>query len=396
MTSQPKAQIRIPKVGILMQANRSYERGLLRGIAQYARLHGPWQFYRQLPQISGGMNPLFSEIKKWNPDGIIIREGNKYDSIILKKTPCIYAPATEVSENLPNIIVNDFAVGQMAATHLLECGFKHFAYCGMDNRYFWSRNRRRGFIHTLAEHGYTASVHKRRSKSPIHWDHDLAALSNWIKELPAPLGMMVCNDDFTLLATEACKKAQRRIPEDIALLGVGNDEVICDLAAVSLSSIKLGSEQAGYRAAELLDNLMHNKKQAKHNVIVEPLNVIRRHSTDVLDLSDSHVASAIRFIRNHASRPISVDDVITIVPLSRRALYNRFKNSTGTSIYEYIKRTRLEAFSRLLLETNLTISEISNSMHFPDEKNVSRYFRKIKGTTPIAYRRKHSTISPQL
>jgi len=396
MRSQQKSEIRIPRVGILMQANRSYERGLLRGIAQYARLHGPWQFYRQLPQLSGGMKPLQSELKHWKPDGIIIREGSGVSSVMLKRTPCIYAPATEMAEALPNIVVNDFAVGQMAATHLLECGFKHFAYCGMDSRYFWSRHRREGFVSALAKAGFTPSTHRRKGKGPIHWDHDLKALSNWIKDLPTPLGMMVCNDDFTLLATEACKTAKREVPEDIALLGVGNDEAICDLATVSLSSIKLGTEQAGYRAAELLDNLMHNRKQKTDNIIVEPLNVVSRHSTDVLDLSDSYVATAIRFIRNHASRPISVDDVIKIVPLSRRTLYDRFKKATGTSIYEYIKRTRLEAFTRLLLETNLTISEISNSMHFPDEKNVSRYFRKIKGATPIAYRRKHSTISPQL
>ncbi len=382
----------IPRAGILMQASRSYERGLLRGIASYARLHGPWQFYRQLPEISGGTQNLSAELEIWKPDGLIIREGDYTETALQAKVPCLYAPATKPLDKLSNIITNDFAVGQMAAAHLIECGFKHFAYCGMDARYFWSRNRRDGFISTLSEYGFKADIYQRKKRGAIHWSHDISALSDWISSLPSPLGMMVCNDDFTLLASEACKIAKRQIPEDIAIIGVGNDEAICDLATVSLSSIKLATEQAGYRAAELLHNLMHKIETTNRDIIVEPISVIKRHSTDILALDDRHIADALRFIRNHTSRPIHVDDVIKAIPLSRRALYNRFKRATGSSIYEYITRSRLDAFTKLLLETNLSISEISNSMQFPDEKNVARYFRKIKGITPNAYRQKYATI----
>lgn len=375
-----------------MQASRSYERGLLRGIASYARLHGPWQFYRQLPEISGGTHNLPTELKTWNPDGLIIREGYYTETALQTKVPCLYAPATKPLNKLSNIIVNDFAVGQMAAIHLIECGFKHFAYCGMNKRYFWSRNRRDGFISALSEHGFNADIYQRKNKGPIHWSHDISAISSWINSLPSPLGMMVCNDDFTLLTSEACKIAKRQIPEDIAIIGVGNDEAICDLATVSLSSIKLATEQAGYRAAELLHNLMLKKENSNRDIIVEPTSIVKRHSTDILALDDRHIADALRFIRNHTSRPINVDDVIKAIPLSRRALYNRFKRATGSSIYEYIKRSRLDAFTKLLLETNLTISEISNSMQFPDEKNVARYFRKTKGITPNTYRQKYAII----
>jgi LacI family transcriptional regulator len=380
-----------------MQAVRSYERGLLRGIARYARLHGPWQFYRQLPQISGGTTISPAEIRQWQPDGIIIREEYWHKMRLPDGIPCIYAPATKILPGHPNIITNDLKVGTMAATHLTERGFKHLAYCGMDRRYFWSRLRRDGFVSELAKTNITPHIYQRASTGSIHWNRDLTAISLWLKTLPTPLGLFVCNDDFTLLAAEACKTANLQVPEDVAILGVGNDEDICELAPVSISSIRIGTEQAGYRAAEILDQAMRSNPPPDNlpaTIVAEPIDIVTRRSTDIFALDDRHIASALRYIRDHAARPIQVSDVLHNLPLSRRTLYSRFKSATGTSLYEYIRRTRLEYFTSLLLETNLSISEIASSMQFSSEKNISRYFRSEKGITPLAYRRQHTTVTP--
>ncbi len=378
-----------------MQSNRHYERGLLRGIARYSQLHGPWQFLRSIPYVSGGEILSIDHLLNWKPDGLIVRESEGCDALLELDLPTVVSPYAEPFEGVCNIVVDDRTVGLAGVHYFLGRGFRHLAFCGMDELFFWSRGRRDGFVEAGRKAGHEVHVYQPPApREHINWSRDLKALSDWLRALPSPLGLMVCNDDFALFVAEACKLAGRSVPEDVALLGVGNDEAVCELTATPLSSVRLNTENAGYECAVRLAELMRGHGDGNQPVVVHAGGVVQRRSTDVLAMEDRHVAMAIRFIRDRTAQPIHVDDVVAAVPLSRRALYTRFKRVTGQALYAYIRHARLDAFTRLLLETNLSIAQIAESMGFPDEKNVARYFRKVRGLTPLAYRRRHGTVAP--
>jgi len=259
----------------------------------------------------------------------------------------------------------------------------------MNERYFWSRGRCEGFCHFVRRLGGEPHVYSVRPRmASLNWGREVTQMGKWIASLPTPVGLMACTDDFTLLVMVACKAIGRRIPEDVALIGVGNDLAICELAAVPVSSIALNTERSGYDAAGRLDALMRDGKD-REPIVVPPLDVIERQSTDIMLIADTHVARVLAYIRDHSQSPLHVDELTALVPLSRRALYTRFERTVGEPIYRYVQRVRMDRFARLLVETTLPVARIAEHLGFEEEKNVSRTFRKVKGLTPQAYRRKY-------
>ncbi len=392
MTPPRKA---IPSVALFLQGVRHYERELLGGIADYANLHGPWRFFRNVTYLSGEEMDPAELVRRWRPDAIIARESlpHRYDGILDGRLPTIYSPTTERREGMPNIVVDDAAAGAMAADHLHEAGYRHFAYCGVD-AFFWSRLRGAGFAERVAGHGHRARVFASEGgREFFGWDRRHRVLLDWLAELPKPCGVFCCTDDFTLLVQEACEGAGLRVPDDVALVGVGNDESICELARVSQSSVRLNIRRGGYDAARHLAGLLaapRARRAKAADIVIEPVGVAARASTDAAETRDPEVAKAISFIRDHVNSPVEVDDVVREVNLSRRLLYNRFRTATGKNVFAYIRDRRLEHFARQLLETNLTVSEIAYAMGYASDTNVARLFRKHFGLTPVAYRRKHA------
>ena len=212
---------------------------------------------------------------------------------------------------------------------------------------------------------------------------------DWLKSLPKPVGLMACNDYRGRQVIEACKTAGILVPEEVAVLGVDNDEVICNLANPPLSSIQLNVRRAGYEAAELLDKLMSDKEVTSQKIDVLPTHVITRQSTDIMAISDREVASALRFIRKHSREPIQVSDVARAVALTSRSLQRKFRSVLNRSVHNEISYARMERISQLLIETHLPISLIASEFGFSDVAHMARSFRKIKGTTPLAFRKKY-------
>lgn len=387
----------IPSVALFLQGVRHYERELLRGISDYANLHGPWQFYRNVSYLSGEEVDAAELVRLWRPDAIIARESSphRFDEILNSKLPTIYSPTTERRAGMPNIVVDDAAAGRMAADHLYESGFRHFAYCGV-NAFFWSRLRGEGFAARLEEHGHQVrEFASDGGREFFSWDASHQCLLEWLRRLPKPVGIFCCTDDFTQLVQEACMGAGLRIPDDVALIGVGNDESICELARVSLSSVRLNIRRGGYDAARHLAGLLHDsppRRRKVEDIVIEALGVVARPSSDAAETHDTEVAKAISFIRDSVNFPTEVDDVVREVNLSRRRLYDRFREATGKSIFAYIRDRRLEHFARQLLETNLTVSEIAYAMGYESDTNVARLFKKHFGMTPVTYRRKHAGV----
>jgi LacI family transcriptional regulator len=200
---------------------------------------------------------------------------------------------------------------------------------------------------------------------------------------------MACNDDRGQHILEVCKRIGFKVPEDVAVIGVDNDPMICEIGDPPLTSIALNVESAGYEAAKLLDRLIKNKKKNGQQIIVSPTYIVQRQSSDILAVNDAEVASAIRFIKGNAKNKILVNDVVKTTRISRRSLEQRFRKTVHRSIYDEIRRVRVEWILRLLIETDLPISHITSFFNFTDVEHISRYFKKEKGIGIREFRKLH-------
>jgi LacI family transcriptional regulator len=382
---------KVRKVVLLITPSRQYTRGLLRGIAKYSRIQGLWAFYRPLDyREPKGKERLLTLMKTWNPDGILMREPHKIEDIIAMGVPTISCPYTrERIPGITNIMTDHVNIGKMGAEHLIERGFQRFAYCGFDD-WWWSRKRGEFFSKAVDQAGYPTYFYPQpRTKAKRTWDKELPIIADWLLTLPKPVGLMACNDDRGEWVIEACKIAGLNIPDEVAIVGVDNDQLICDLCAPSLSSIVLNVEKAGYEAAALLDKMMADERATRCDIHVRPTHVVIRQSTNVLAVDDASVAAAIRFICQHSKTVIQVSDVVSAVALSRRVLEKRFRTTLGRSILDEIRRTRVEQIIQMLTETAMSISDIAQALGFSDMAHISRYFRREKGMSPLAYRKRY-------
>jgi len=370
-----------PRIVLLMDTNRAYERSLLGGILKYSRLHGPISFWRKQNVLAGRDKEISLDmIKAWNPAGIIWREGYGHVDVKSLDLPIIYAPFSQPDSELINIVTDDHAIGQKAADHLLGRGFNNFAFYGLGDKRYFSKARKAGFLNAIKKAGYDVDAVDRQ---------DGVDLSEWLSSLKLPVGLMVSNDDCTVECYDAARKAGLSIPNDVAVIGVGNDEMVCDFASPSLSSVAFNSEYAGYTAARLLTQMIAGKPRKK-DIEVSVLEVVERQSTSIFALEDKLISKAIQYIHTHIGENLHVNDVVQATPLSRRSLYQRFKQALGKTIYEEIRQVKTDYAARMLIETNIPISEIAENLGFIDAKNLSRTFYKAKGVTPFKYRTQHS------
>jgi LacI family transcriptional regulator len=205
-------------------------------------------------------------------------------------------PLARLSELRPD----SHKAGRMAAEHLLERGFRNFGYCGYAVR-TWSERRQQGFCERLAEADFQAHVYQPpKCRTPLPWQRERAVIMAWLRSLPKPVGIMACNDVRGRQVLEASTVGKMPVPDEVAVVGVDDDQLLCELSNPSLSSVVLNAEHGGYRAAELLDKLMSRRKTAPQRIEVDPLWVVTRQSTDVVAVEDQEVATALRFIRQNA------------------------------------------------------------------------------------------------
>jgi LacI family transcriptional regulator len=337
----------------------------------------------------GGLEAALPKMKHWGADGMIMRDSGKGSEALKLGIPIIVSVhLKEHIKEMPFIDTNGVRIGRMAAEHLLERGFRHFAFCGFDDLH-WSRGRCENFSKRISESGFESHIYKQpRLRAKRLWENEQAIMVDWLKSLPKPIGLMACNDDRGRHVSEACKVAGVHVPEQVAIVSVDNDELVCELSDPPLSSVALNVERGGYEAAELLDKLMSGERVAHKDIIVEPTHVATRQSTDIMAIEDSEVVNALHFIRQHISEPIQVGDVLRAVTLSRRALQKRFRSILNRSIHDEIIRVRTEQVAIMLTETNLAISQIAADFGYAGIEKLSRHFQREKGLTPLQYRKR--------
>jgi LacI family transcriptional regulator len=283
------------------------------------------------------------------------------------------------------------AIATMAADYLLELGFKNFAYCGYHHQ-FWSNERCESFVSKIAKAGFKTNVYTQPNlRSRCFMQEDQVFLSHWLKSLPKPVAVMACNDARAQQVIDACKLADLNVPEQVAVLGVDNDDLVCDTMTPQLSSVALGTEKAGYETAELLDRMTSRKKIKSPRISILPTHIEIRQSTDILAIEDPELAKAINFIRTYKHQhETTVDDVVGVTTLSRRALEQRFRKALNRSIYEEIRHVCVERVARMLLETTMPVFQIATSLGFSSSEHIARPFRKETGMSPKEYRRKYA------
>lgn len=385
-TSRPRNDLRLPRVVLLIESSRFSGRSLLRGIANYARHHGPWAFYWE----PGGLEKAWPQLKNLEADGIILRDIEKVESILAYKLPTVVVGHSQSEiHGLANVVTDSEAIGAMAAEHLISRGFRQFAFCGLEG-FPWSTLRGESFSRYLAARGFATHFYHR----PIGVDLPIRQgernhMAQWLKSLPKPVGLMACNDDRGEEVIEACKMAALQVPDEVAIIGADNDDLVCDLSDPPLSSIAINFERAGYESAQVLDQLMQGHKVKEKNIIVPATHVVTRRSTDLVAVDNPQLATALRFIRDHAREIISVPDVARAAGLSRRVLEKRFRKLLRRSALSEIRRVHVDQICRMLVETNQSIAQIAQALGYNGTEHVARYFRREKQMTPLAYRAKY-------
>lgn len=382
---------------LLIFTTREFGRGVQTGIAKYANLYGHWTIYKEPAFYRKPLGKYITEtkdqLKKLKINGIL---GHIHDEKLIEHVrdsgfPAVIVPVKKRIPELPNILVDSEKIGQMAAEHLLERGLKNFAFCGFRGLH-WSESNCQSFCGRIGEAGLKVNVYQqpKARSSYLLWSREKDIIADWLKSLPKPVGIMACNDDRAEDIVSVCKMTDLNIPDDIAVIGVDNDRVVCELSSPPTSSVALNTERGGYEAAELLEKLMSGEeKMSGQEIVIRATHIESRQSTDILAIDDYEMAAAIRFIRNNSSKPIQVSTVADAISISRRSLERRFRAATGHSVLAEIRRTRVENIAKLLTETNLSVAKIALELGFPGIDHIARYFQRQIGMSPNAYRKKY-------
>ena len=380
---------RNPQILILLESSREYGRGLLRGISKYAIMQGNWSI--QLESFFYVDNQKFNknlyDPLKWLSDGAIIRQCPGICDNMPTEIPIIQACyCCENSEDQSVLITDDVAIGEMAAEHFIERGFKRIGFVGFDDMY-WSNKRFEGLKKAANKAGYEVFKFDQSSENDARiWDNEQFTIGEWLKALEKPAAIFACNDDRASQIISACRTEKINIPGDVAILGVDDDQFICMLSNPAISSIELSLEKAGFEAAAHLDEMIANKNTKHKRIVIEPISVRQRASTDAIAIEDEDMSNAIKFIIANSDKPIQVCDVLEETTTSRRCLYDKFNKYLGTSIYSYIKKNRVRRIEQLLADTNLSISQIAYKLGFSGPDHIAQFFKSVNGSNPTEYR----------
>ena len=401
MTSQParknsrsssKLRVQSRRVALLIESSRAYGRSLLLGIAKYVRQHRAWSVQSEEWRWTDGP-PAW--LTKWDGDGVIARIETRELATSVRRLgiPVVDLRGSMAGCDLPLIDTDDKEVSHLAAAHLMDRGFRHFAFCGFvganysDTRCLW-------FVESLARAGFRCSVYQpskaRKSMQTVAHEkrglldqHDMA---RWLAALPKPVGIMACNDIRGQQVMNMCRRTGLVVPEEVGVIGVDNDEVLCELSDPPLTSVAPDTVRIGYDAAVLLEQLMAGCKLQDKPVFVPPKGIVVRRSTEVLAMDDRQLAAGIRFIREHAVDPITINDAARAAGMSRRAFERRFISTIGRPPKAEVIRLRLERAKELLTESDWTLSEIAEKTGFNHGEYLHTVFTQKLGMTPAKFR----------
>ncbi|MFI4889175.1 MAG: XylR family transcriptional regulator [Steroidobacterales bacterium] len=380
------------KVALLIETSSRYGRDLMYGVRDWTHTQQPWAI-RLAEHVSSGSVPAW--IRHWQGDGIIARVDTSGISAALKRTGI---PVVDVSDErprsaFPRVGIDNAGVARLAASHLRQKGFVQVGYCG-DPHFVWSRQRSVLFQRDAKSSGLQCHIYAagRPEDSPSGPDAQIQAIALWLRGLPKPIGIFACYDRRAHQVLEACDLLGLRVPDEVAVLGVDDDELICNLCHPPLSSILPNARSCGYIAAALLSQLMSGGEPKDRVQLIGPIEVIERQSTDAVAIPDRRIADALRYIRAHACEGIRVSDVLKAIPMSRTIFDLKFKRLLGHTARAEILATKLNQARYRLAASSMPVTLIAESCGFENSQYFSVLFRREVGVTPKAYRTRHRTL----
>lgn len=378
------------RVLLLINLASEFDRNIFRGLMRYSNEFGPWIFNivpSQFARDENGEESIYAWAKDWQADAIIGRwNSSKAERLASLGIPIVFQNFTSRSSIYSNLTGDYVGTGRMAADFFIKRGYKNFAFCGLKN-VIWSVERRQGYqARVREENGNFYCKEIIRQKAEIN-----RGLSEWLEALPKPVALFCCDDNMAFQLSTICRFRGMKIPEDISLLGVDNDELLCSCSEPAISSIGLQVEQGGYETAKLVHEQILSGTRESSSIRVVPAGIVCRQSTSRHNIKDIHVGRLVDYIEGHFTEDITIADILDLVPLSRRSIELRFKKEMGTTLYQYVLDCRIERLAFLLLTTESSVSDLAYEAGFKDVLNLSRIFKKYKGCTPAQYRTRHKS-----
>lgn len=368
----------------------SFGREKIKGIIDFYQKHSAWDIHRN--EMSQPFVAL-QDLAGWDGDGVIceVYSDDDVESLYSLSMPCVNTSSRTRVLNVPSVCMDNVAIGGIGAEHLVACKLDHFAFIGPMEFHHVSE-RYEGFVQTLDKAGAVCMQINYEPRAPgrMHIPEELmspAVLMDHLAKLELPVGIMASSDRVGFSVLDACRKMGLRSPEDVALIGVDNDEMYCNLAYSSMTSIDPNAREIGFTAASVLNQMMNGELPESSRILIPPKRIFLRNSTDMMRSEYPEVARALRYIRNHANEFIDVTTVLDVVPVSRRWLEIKFKEEVGHGIYQEIRRVHIERAKELLETTDWAISRVSRESGFSSVERFEFAFRKVTEMSTLEYRK---------
>ncbi|MDZ7617526.1 MAG: DNA-binding transcriptional regulator [Patescibacteria group bacterium] len=364
----------------------------MRGVADYGDRHGGWTILTSPPTLAGAEQFAISirTLRGWRGDGIIAAIGSPEEARMARRlrTPVVNFGGALAECGLPRVMVDHYAIGRLAAEHLLDRGFRRLAYCGIEGP-LYSRLRAEGFARAACLAGASCSALQVPSRFQTHatWQKYMAPLERWLRGLKPPVGLLVVDDYRARVIVELCQALGLRVSRDVAVVGVDNDSTVCDFCRPSLTSVSRSAWKNGYEAAAMLDTLMAGEPPSNCEVLIAPDGVVARQSTATMVLDEPHVAAAVQFMCDHLGEPLGIDQVVGKAAISRRQLELRFRKVLHCTPLEYLSRLRVEHAKDLLARPDhVKLETVAKACGLGSTERLRLVFQRVVGQTPTEYR----------
>lgn len=374
------------QIAVLVETDTSVGCSVIRGIANYAKQFGDWHLLID-PRDHAHRTALPDG---WSGDGVIACVSSR---IQLKQLTDRRTPLVNVDDRfdpipgMASVVTDEAALAELALSHLLDRGFRHFAYFAPPSSQY-SKKRGEAFVAAVQQAGHECVEYRPgyRAGRKISWGEQQRRVTRWLRSLEQPSAVLAIDSLHARQLSEICHATEIRVPDDIAILSGDTNELFCEVSTPPLSSINVASERIGHAAAELLDRMMKGEPVPSDVVRIKPRGVTSRQSTDLLAIEDPAIVNALWFIRKHAHRGIVVSDILREVPISRRCLEIQFQKYLGRSPGREIRRVQLERGKELLERQELSITEIAAACGFANSTRFGVAFKKYTSKTPYRYR----------
>lgn len=379
----PRTKKVIPKIAILQNPRNAWSRELIGGVFAYANKHGPWDFW-----ISPDNTEAFTEIPKgWNGDGVIgrILSPKLGNALADAKIPSINIADYELEGiDIPSVQTDDRHGSQLALQHFRERGIPNVAFAGP--------------IHSPAQIRYARIFKEEAEKDSrecstfafkIRGEVQHEEIAEWLHKLPKPVAILVLGNEHARMIVNACAEIDINVPHDVSVLSAFYDEITSHSCTPPLSGIKTPTRRIGYRAAELLDEILHGSDIPPSIEYLKADGIIESLSTETQAIKDSKLIQTIAYIKKHAFANFTMQDLLNEVPMARSTLERRFLKTYGRSIFDEVKRIRINHARKLLAETDLKMQDIAEACGYSTYNNLGTAFKQIAGTPPSVYRKKY-------